>query len=67
LHRKSLITHRLGFFRHSSSKCGQKTHVRGHWAMEAQKRWRRLNGSKLLAKVIEGVRFVDGEVEVEAA
>jgi hypothetical protein len=35
-------------------------------AMEAPKRWRRLNGSKPLAKVIEGVRFVDGEIEDEA-
>jgi transposase-like protein len=28
---------------------------------EAEKRWRRLNGSKLLLKVLTGVRFVDGE------
>src|SRR5215475_2950780 len=27
----------------------------------AQKRWRRLNGSGLLGKVISGVQFVDGE------
>ena len=26
----------------------------------AQKRWRALNGSKLVADVIEGVTFVDG-------
>lgn len=31
-------------------------------ALEAQKKWRKLNGHHLLAKVIEGVRFVDGEL-----
>ena len=35
--------------------------------LEAEKRWRRLNGSRLIAKVIEGVRFVDGELEEAAA
>ncbi len=35
--------------------------------LEAQKRWRRLNGRQMIAKVIEGVEFVDGElVEVAA-
>ena len=34
--------------------------------MEAQKHWRRLNGSELIAKVIGGVKFEDG-VEVLAA
>jgi hypothetical protein len=29
--------------------------------IQAQKRWRRLNGSGLLEKVISGVPFVDGE------
>lgn len=29
--------------------------------MEAEKRWRKLNGSQLLIKVLTGVRFVDGE------
>jgi putative transposase len=29
--------------------------------LEAQKRWRRLNGSDLLPKVVTGVQFVDGE------
>lgn len=29
-------------------------------AQTAQKGWRRLYGSKLLADVIEGVRFIDG-------
>ena len=36
-------------------------------ALAAQKRWRRLNGTALLAKVIEGVQFVDGEIKDEAA
>ena len=30
-------------------------------ARAAQKGWRRLNGTELLGKVIEGVVFVDGE------
>jgi transposase-like protein len=29
--------------------------------MEAQKHWRRLNGPELVAKVVIGVEFVDGE------
>jgi hypothetical protein len=29
--------------------------------IEAQKRWRRLNGSALLEKVVTGVQFIDGE------
>jgi putative transposase len=29
--------------------------------LEAQKHWRRLNGSALLQKVITGVQFIDGE------
>lgn len=36
-------------------------------AREAELRWRRLNGHLLIAKVIEGVKFVDGELEVAAA
>lgn len=35
--------------------------------LEAEKRWRRLNGSQLIAKVLEGVIFVDGELEKLAA
>ena len=35
--------------------------------MEAQKKWRRLNGKELIAKVIEGVKFVDGELKEIAA
>jgi hypothetical protein len=35
---------------------------------EAQKRWRRLNGSELLAKVVTGIQFVDGdELQKQAA
>ena len=33
----------------------------------AQKRWRKLNGSALLAEVIQGVKFLDGELAVQAA
>ena len=33
----------------------------------AQKGWRRLNGSELLAKVIEGIAFIDGEEKKAAA
>ncbi len=36
-------------------------------ALEAEKKWRRLNGHALIAKVIEGVKFSDGEIEVAAA
>ena len=36
-------------------------------ALEAEKRWRRLNGHVLIAKVIEGVKFTDGEIVEEAA
>ena len=35
-------------------------------AMAAQKQWRALNGSQLIADVIDGVPFVDG-VRKEAA
>ena len=35
-------------------------------SLEAEKRWRKLNGSELIAKVISGVRFQDG-LELEAA
>ena len=35
--------------------------------LEAEKRWRKLNGQQMIAKVIEGVRFVDGEIEEAAA
>jgi hypothetical protein len=28
---------------------------------QAQQHWRRLNGSNLLAKVVSGVQFIDGE------
>ena len=35
-------------------------------AREAEKHWRRLNGSELLPKVIQGVRFVD-RIETQVA
>jgi len=35
--------------------------------LAAEKRWRRLNGSKLMGKVIEGVAFIDGEIKKAAA
>lgn len=36
-------------------------------AQAAENRWRKLNGSQLLAKVIEGVIFKDGELKQDAA
>jgi putative transposase len=36
-------------------------------AIEAQKHWRRLNGSELIPKVVTGVQFVDGEELQEQA
>ena len=35
--------------------------------LEAQKHWRRLNGPELVAKVVIGVQFVDGEEQIEQA
>lgn len=35
--------------------------------LEAEKKWRKLNGYKLLPKVVEGVRFIDGEIAEVAA
>ena len=35
-------------------------------AKEAERHWRRLNGHKLIAKLIEGVKFVDGVEEMAA-
>jgi hypothetical protein len=35
--------------------------------LEAQKHWRRLNGSELVAKVVTGVKFVDGEEQTQRA
>jgi hypothetical protein len=35
--------------------------------LKAQKHWRRLNGAELVAKVITGVKFVDGEVQIPQA
>jgi hypothetical protein len=36
-------------------------------ALEAQKHWRRLNASELVAKVVTGTKFVDGEEQTEQA
>ena len=36
-------------------------------ALEAEKSWRRLNGHQLIGKVIEGVKFADGKMEVAEA
>jgi putative transposase len=35
--------------------------------LEAQKHWRRLNGAALVAKVVTGVKFVDGEEQTQQA
>jgi putative transposase len=35
--------------------------------LEAQKHWRRLNGPELVAKVVTGVKFVDGEEATQQA
>jgi transposase-like protein len=35
-------------------------------AKEAERHWRKLNGSELLGKVIEGVKFIDGIMEKAA-
>jgi putative transposase len=32
-------------------------------AEQAQKHWRKLNGYKLISKIIEGVKFINGEIE----
>src|ERR1700738_1978503 len=38
------------------------------FGIEAQKHWRRLNGSALLLKVVTGVQFIDGiELQEQAA
>ena len=50
--------------------CGSRTATMAmvyKLAIEAQKHWRRLNGHVLLLKVIEGVPFVNGEIEDIAA
>jgi hypothetical protein len=35
--------------------------------LEARKYWRRLNGPELVAKVVTGVKFVDGEEATQQA
>lgn len=56
--------------RHRQTKgCGSRTATLAmvyKLAIEAQKRWRKLNGHALIDKVLRGVRFQDG-VEVRAA
>ena len=50
--------------------CGSRTATMAmvyKLAIEAQKHWRRLNGHVLLLKVVEGVPFVDGEIQDTAA
>ncbi len=32
---------------------------------EAEKRWRRLDGSRLIVKVLHGVQFIDGEEQAD--
>jgi len=34
---------------------------------QAQKHWRQLNGSELVAKVLTGVKFVDGQESTQQA
>lgn len=36
-------------------------------SLEAEKTWQKLKGYQLIAKVIEGVKFIDGEMMAEAA
>ena len=33
---------------------------------EAEKRWRRINGAKMIIKIFEGIQFEDGEIKVAA-
>jgi len=35
-------------------------------AKEAERHWRKLNGSELLAEVVIGVKFIDGVMEKAA-
>ncbi len=35
--------------------------------IECEKKWRRLNAYKKLAKVIEGVNFINGEEAIDTA
>lgn len=56
--------------RHRQTKgCGSRTATLAmvfKLSREAEKHWRRMNGYKLIAKVVAGVRFVDG-IELKAA
>lgn len=33
---------------------------------EAEKKWRRINGQKMISKIFQGIKFVDGEIEIAA-
>lgn len=33
---------------------------------EAEKKWRRINGQKMITKIFQGIKFVDGEIEIAA-
>jgi hypothetical protein len=37
------------------------------WLQREHKHWRRLNGPELLAKVVTGVKFVDGQEQIQEA
>ena|ERR1700730_13650730 len=58
-----LRTHRT---KGSSSRIATLTMV-FKLGLEAQKHWRRLNGAELVAKVVTGVKFVDGEEQTQQA
>ena len=62
----STVRHRTRQTKGSGSRVASLTMV-FKLGLEAQKSWRRLNGSQLIAKVIEGVKFVDGELKEVAA
>ncbi len=36
-------------------------------ALSAEKRWRRLNGHEMIAKLIDGFKLVDGEIQEKDA
>jgi transposase-like protein len=63
----------FGTVRHSTRKtkgCGSRLATLTmvfKLALEAQKTWQKLKGHQLIAKVIEGAKFVNGEIMEEAA
>jgi len=60
------VRHRSWQTKGSGSRTATLTMVR-ELTREAEKKWRRLNRHERLAQVIEGVRFVEGEIKEEAA